>query len=170
MAAVHERPVRIANFSGYLGDRPEALTEVLAGDAVDVLIGDYLAEITLAALAGRHRTNRALGYAESFLAQIRPHLATVAARGLRVVTNAGGFHPAALATALREAATEAGVELVVAHVEGDNVLDRLAEFHTEGFALENLDTDAPIKDWGHDPIAANAYLGGFGIAEALRAS
>ncbi len=169
MAAVQERPVRIANFSGYLGDRPEALTEVLAGDAVDVLIGDYLAEITLAALAGRHRTNRALGYAESFLAQVRPHLATIAERGLRVVTNAGGFHPAALATALREAAAEVGVDLVVAHVEGDNVLDRLGALTDDGAQLAHLDTGLPLSSWGVEPMAANAYLGGWGIAAALAA-
>jgi hypothetical protein len=60
------------------------------------------------------------------------------------------------------------VPLAVAHVEGDNVLDRLPDFHRNGYAMEHLDTGAPLKDWGVDPIAANAYLGGFGIAEALR--
>jgi hypothetical protein len=169
MTPNRERAVRIANFSGYLGDRPEALSEVLAGDAVDVLIGDYLAEITLAALAGRYRSDRSLGYAESFLAQIRPHLATIAERGLRVVTNAGGFHPAALAAALRDAAAEAGVDLTVAHVEGDNVLDQLGALAADGHDLAHLDTGQPLRSWGVEPVAANAYLGGWGIAAALQA-
>ncbi|WP_181784775.1 acyclic terpene utilization AtuA family protein, partial [Pseudonocardia pini] len=161
---MNERSVRIGNFSGYLGDRFTAIDEALAGDPVDVLMGDYLAEVTLAALAADRR-----GYVAYVLKQLRPHLATLAERGTKVVTNAGGFDPAGLAAALRAEIAEAGVELVVAHVEGDNVLDRLGEFHREGHAMEHLDTGAPLKDWGVEPIAANSYLGGFGIAEALRA-
>jgi hypothetical protein len=161
------RPIRIANFSGYFGDRDEALTEVLGGDEVDVLMGDYLAEITLAALAARYRSDRSLGYAEPFLAQIRPHLAVIAARGMRVVTNAGGFHPAGLATGLRDAAREAGVTLTVAHVEGDNLLEQLPALQDAGHRLEHLDTGADLAGWGAQPIAANAYLGGWGIAAAL---
>jgi acyclic terpene utilization AtuA family protein len=163
-----ERSVRIGNFSGYLGDRYTAFDEAVAGDPVDVLMGDYLAEVTLAALSVAYRRGEP-GYVGYFLAQIKPHLATLAQRRIKVVTNAGGFDPAGLARALRELVAEAGVSLRVAHVEGDNVLDRLAEFHADGHGLEHLDTGAPVKDWGFDPIAANAYLGGFGIAEALRA-
>ncbi|WP_181783126.1 acyclic terpene utilization AtuA family protein, partial [Pseudonocardia pini] len=74
-------PLRVANFSGFLGDRRSALDEALAGDPVDVLIGDYLAEITMAAVAGRSR-GFSVGY---FLDQLRPHLATVAERGLKIV-------------------------------------------------------------------------------------
>ncbi|MCE0768336.1 DUF1446 domain-containing protein [Pseudonocardia kujensis] len=162
---MNERSVRIGNFSGYLGDRFTAIDEALAGDPVDVLMGDYLAEVTLAALAAdRH------GYVDYFRKQLLPHLATIAERGIKIVTNAGGFDPAGLAEALRQDVADAGVDLTVAHVEGDNVLHRLAEFHTDGHAMEHLDTGAPLKDWGVDPIAANSYLGGFGIAEALRAA
>jgi hypothetical protein len=159
---MNERSVRIGNFSGYLGDRFTAIDEALAGDPVDVLMGDYLAEVTLAALAADKR-----GYVAYFRKQLRPHLATIAERGIKIVTNAGGFDPAGLAAALREDIGD--LPLTVAHVEGDNVLDRLPDFHRDGHALENLDSGAPLKDWGVDPIAANAYLGGFGIAEALRA-
>jgi hypothetical protein len=165
---VAARAVRIGNFSGYLGDRFTAIDEALAGDPVDVLVGDYLAEVTLAGLAAAARRD-GRGYVGYFLRQLRPHLATLAERGVKVVSNAGGFDPAGLARELRRLVAEAGVELRVAHVEGDDVLDRLPEFDAEGFALENLDTGAPIKDWGLEPVAANAYLGGFGIAEALRA-
>lgn len=74
------RPVRIANFSGYLGDRRTAVDEVMAGDPVDVLMGDYLAEITLAALAARHRQDPAQGFVAYFLEQVRPHLPAIAER------------------------------------------------------------------------------------------
>jgi hypothetical protein len=161
------RPIRIANFSGYLGDRYTAIDEAMAGDPVDVLMGDYLAEVTLAALSARYRKDPSRGYVEYFLRQIEPHLATLAERGIKVVTNAGGFHPAALAAALRELAEATGVRLNVAHVEGDNVVSRLAKYEQAGHLLENLDTGAPLSSWGVEPMAANAYLGGWGIAAAL---
>lgn len=165
---VNDRPVRIANISGYLGDRYTAVDEAMAGDPVDVLQGDYLAEVTLAALAaaaGRGRPGW-VGYA---LDQLVPHLPEIARRGMKVVTNAGGFDPAGMADAVRAKVAEAGLSLRVAHVGGDDVFARLAEFHAEGHAMENLDTGEPIKDWGVEPVAANAYLGGFGIAAALGA-
>lgn len=161
-----DRAIRIANFSGYLGDRYTALAEALDGDPVDVLAGDYLAEITLAMLAARHRRDPARGYVEYFLDQLRPHLATLAERGVKVVTNAGGFHPAGLAEAVRAAAAEAGVALSVAHVEGDNILAGLDELAAE-HPLTHLDTGRPLSSWETTPIAANAYLGGWGIAAAL---
>lgn len=163
------RPVRIANFSGYLGDRASALDEVMAGDPVDVLMGDYLAEVTVAALAARHRQHADLGFAEPFLTQVRPHLAQIVRRGVKVVTNAGGFHPAGLAAALRAAGAEDGVPLAVAHVDGDDLLPRLAELQAGGAELQNLDSGAPLASWGVAPIAASAYLGGWGIAAALAA-
>ncbi|MDN5914966.1 MAG: DUF1446 domain-containing protein [Pseudonocardia sp.] len=125
-------PIRIGNFSGYLGDRFTAIDEVLAGDPVDVLMGDYLAEVTLAALAVGYRKNARGGYVAYVAHQLEPHLATLAERGIKVVTNAGGFNPSG------------------------HVLDRLAEFHTDGHGMEHLDTGAPLKDWGVEPIAANS--------------
>ena len=161
------RPIRIGNFSGYLGDRFTAVDEALAGDPVDVLIGDYLAEFTLAGLSARYRQDRDSGYVEYFLEQLRPHLATLVERGIKVVANAGGFNPAGLAAALRELAAQDGVELSVAHVEGDNLLPALPELRAAGELLPNMDTGAPLSAWGCEPIAANAYLGGWGIAAAL---
>jgi len=166
---VARRPIRIGDFSGYLGDRFTALDEALAGDPVDVLIGDYLAEITLAALSARHRQDPARGYVEYFVDQVRPHLGTLAERGIRLVANAGGFNPAALAARLRELAEADGAPLRIAHVDGDNVLDRLDELRRAGNRLEHLDTGATLAEWGAEPLAANAYLGGWGIAAALEA-
>lgn len=164
-----ERAIRIGDFSGYLGDRFTALDEALAGDPVDVLVGDYLAEITLAALSLRYQRDPSRGYVEYFVDQIRPHLAALAERGVKVVTNAGGFHPAALASKLRELAASDGVSLRVAHIDGDNVLDQLPEYQRNGHRLENLDSGAALAEWDAAPLAANAYLGGWGIAAALDA-
>lgn len=171
------RPLRLANFSGYLGDRFTALAEVLDGDPVDVLTADYLAEITLATLSALHARDGRKGYVDAFVSQIRPQLPRIAERGLKVVTNAGGFHPAALAEHLRGLVAAAGLDLQVAHVEGDNLLPRLAELRAAGHVLPHLDTGEPLATWGASPerrdgaqaIAANAYLGGWGIARALAA-
>lgn len=163
------QPVRIANFSGYYGDRYTAIDEAMAGDPIDVLMGDYLAEVTLASLSTRYKEDTSRGYVEYFLKQIKPHLPAIAERGIKVVTNAGGFNPAALAVALRELVEQSGADLKVAHVQGDNVFARLGELQEEGHLLENLDTGEPLSSWGFEPIAANAYLGGWGIAAALEA-
>lgn len=169
------RPIRLANFSGYLGDRFTALSEVLAGDPVDVLVADYLAEITLAHLAAVHAKDGRKGYVDTFVAQVRPHLATIAERGLKLVANAGGFHPEALAAHLRGLVQAAGLDLQVAHVEGDNLLKRMPALRAAGHVLPHLDTGEPLAVWGVDDqhpegaplIASNAYLGGWGIARAL---
>ncbi|MER7014715.1 acyclic terpene utilization AtuA family protein [Saccharopolyspora sp. NPDC000359] len=113
------RAVRIGGFSDYLGDRRRALAEAVAGGPCDVLIGDHLAESTLAVLAARHCGDPAKGYVEYFLDQLRPHLAE---RGTRVVVNAGGFNPAGPAGAMRALVAGSGTTLRVAHVEGDPVV------------------------------------------------
>lgn len=161
------RPLRLANFSGYLGDRFSALDEVLGGDPVDVLTADYLAEITLAGLAAAHQRDGRKGYVELFVAQLTPQLARIAEKRLRLVTNAGGFNPQALAERLRALIAEAGLALRVAHVAGDNLIERLPALRAEGQALPHLDTGEPLSAWGPQPMAANAYLGGWGIAAAL---
>lgn len=164
------RPVHIANFSGYLGDRPDALTEVLSSsDRIDVLVGDYLAEVTLAALAGdlQNPDSKRRGYVGYFVRQIEPHLAVLSERGIKVVTNAGGFDPSGLAKVLRTKIADLGLALQVAHVEGDDLLAKLDDLQANGHELSNLDTSKPLSSWEHEPISANAYLGGWGIAAAL---
>lgn len=161
-------PLVVASFSGYFGDRASALDEAMAGDPLHVLIGDYLAEITLAGISARFRKDPSQGYAEYFVRQVQPHLAGIAARGVKLVTNAGGLNPRALAQVLRGLIAEAGLALKVACVEGDNVLDRLALLQAAGHPLRHLDTGAPLASWGRAPISANAYLGAWGIAAALR--
>lgn len=162
-----KRAVRIANFSGYFGDRYTAIDEVMSGDSVDVLMGDYLAEITLAALAKGYLRNPEKGYVEYFVDQLKPHLKTIAERNCKVVTNAGGFNPRALATVLKKMIAEEQLALRVAYVDGDNILGTLSALFVAGHRFESLDTGLPLASWGHEPIVANAYLGGWGIAAAL---
>jgi hypothetical protein len=158
--------VRIANCAGWLWDRFSGLRDALAGP-VDVVTGDYLAEPTLRQLAMEKQKNPELGYARSFLAQFTDAVDLLVERRARLVVDAGGLNPAGLAVECRRVIADAGHRLVVAHVEGDDVLTGV----TEGAfgALEHLDDGRPLSAWGHDPGTANAYLGGWGITAALAA-
>ncbi|MHC1563421.1 acyclic terpene utilization AtuA family protein [Actinomycetospora sp. C-140] len=156
------RPVRVANCAGWLWDRFSGLRDALAGP-VDVVTGDYLAEPTLRQLALERAKDPALGYAQSFLAQFTDAVGLLAERGARLVVDAGGLNPAGLADEVRRVIADAGLGLVVAHVEGDDLSARLDALG----ALEHLDTGVPLADSGLEPTTANAYLGGWGIAAAL---
>ncbi len=158
-------PVRIANCSGFFGDRLAAAREQVEGGPIDVLTGDWLAELTMLILARqRLKHGPGAGYARTFLAQMEEVLGTCLERGIKVVSNAGGLDPAGCATALREVAERLGLAPRIAVVEGDDVLGRL-----EGQSLVNLDTGEPFASVGMPALTANAYLGGFGIAAALSA-
>ncbi|CAL9302698.1 acyclic terpene utilization AtuA family protein [Streptomyces sp. SudanB66_2053] len=139
-------PLRVGNFSGFYGDRFSALREMLDGGEVDVLTGDYLAELTMLILARDRLKDPSAGYARTFLRQLEDTLGLAHDKGVRIVTNAGGLNPAGLADAIRELAGRLGVPVRVAHVEGDDLTAR----HPGS-------------------LAAHAYLGGFGIAACLRA-
>ncbi|WP_229924312.1 acyclic terpene utilization AtuA family protein [Streptomyces sulfonofaciens] len=141
--------MRIGNFSGFYGDRFDALSDMLAGGGLDVLTGDYLAELTMLILGRDRLRDPALGYAKTFLRQLEGCLGLAHERGVRIVTNAGGVNPASLAARIRELAGRLGIPLRVAHVLGDDLIGR--------------------GDWGEGVVTAHAYLGGHGIAACLRA-
>ncbi|MGH9016803.1 MAG: acyclic terpene utilization AtuA family protein [Acidimicrobiales bacterium] len=158
--------LRVANCSGFYGDRLAAAREMVDGGPVDVLTGDYLAELTMLILFKARQRDRSLGYARTFYRQMEEVLGTCLDRGIKIVANAGGLNPAGLAQRVRELATEIGVPAVVAHVEGDDILGRLPALRAAGNNLAHLDTGAPLAA-EVAPVSANAYLGGFGIAAAL---
>jgi len=160
------RPLRIGNCSGFYGDRFAAMREMLEGGDLDVLTGDYLAELTMMILFRIRVKDPNGGYATSFLRQLEDCLGLAWEKGVRVVVNAGGLNPAGCAGAVRDLAQRLGLTVKVAHVEGDDVLPRMSELRDAGVALPNLDTGAPLLA---DPLTANAYLGGWGIAAALDA-
>jgi hypothetical protein len=158
--------LRIANASGFYGDRLSAAREMVEGGPIDVLTGDYLAELTMAILhKGRARGSG--GWAVTFLRQMEEVLGACLDRGIKVVTNAGGLNPAGLAEELSKLAERLGLRARIAHIEGDDLLARIPELQASGCELRNLDTGAPLSAIGGKPITANAYLGGWGIAEAL---
>jgi len=137
--------IRIANCSGFYGDRLAAAREMVEGGPIDVLTGDYLAELTMLILWKNLQSGRG-GYARTFLRQLEDVLGTCVERGIRIVTNAGGLDPAGLADRVREVAERLGVRVRVAHIEGDDLRSRFP-----------------------DAVTANAYLGCWGIVAALEA-
>lgn len=144
-------PIRIGNCSGFYGDRLSAMREMLEGAStdgqrLDVLTGDYLAELTMLILGRDQMKDASLGYARTFVRQLEDCLGLALEQGVRIVANAGGLNPAGLADKVREVARGLGLDPQVAHVEGDDV-------RALGFA---------------GALTANAYLGGLGIAAALR--
>ena len=162
------RAVRIANCSGFYGDRISAAREMLAGP-IDVLTGDYLAELTMLILWKARQADPRLGYARTFLRQMEDVLGTCLERGVKVVANAGGLNPAGLAAELRKLAGRLGLAARIAYITGDDLVARLPALAGRGIDLANLDTGVPLAGAGLPVVTANAYLGGWGIAAALEA-
>lgn len=162
-------PLRVANISGYWGDRMGVAREMVEGGPVDVLTGDYLAELTMLLLYKTRQRRPDEGYARTFLTQMEGVLGTCLDRGIKVVVNAGGLNPAGMANDLRALAEKLGLAPKVAHIEGDDVLPRLEDFMANGITLNNIDTGESLAQRNVQPLTANAYLGAWGIVEALNA-
>ncbi len=151
MTAPDQPVLRIGNCSGFYGDRMSAMREMLEGGPLDVLTGDYLAELTMLILGRDLMKDSSAGYARTFVRQVEEALGLALERGVRIVSNAGGLNPAALAARLREVAEALGLRPVIAHVEGDDLRTRSTALGYPG------------------ALTANAYLGAGGIAAALSA-
>ena len=163
------RPVRIANSSGFYGDRAAAAREMVEGGPIDVLTGDYLAELTMLILWKAQQKDPATGYARTVLAQLEHVLGTCLDRGIKIVNNAGGLNPSGLAREFGALAERLGLHPKISYVTGDDLLPRLDKFLSNGQALAHLDTGQPLSGAGGKPVTANAYLGGWGITAALGA-
>jgi len=167
MAGAAKPVLRIANCSGFYGDRLSAAREMVEGGPIDFLTGDYLAELTLLILWKMKQKDSEGGYAKTFLKQMEEVLGTCLDKGIKVVTNAGGLNPAALAVRMRALADGLGLQANIAHIEGDDILAKLPDLQAGGEELAHLDSGQPLAASGVQPIAANAYLGAWGIVEAL---
>jgi Acyclic terpene utilisation family protein AtuA len=159
-------PIRIANCSGFYGDRLSAAREMVEGGPIDVLTGDWLAELTMLILARTRATRPGGGYARSFVTQMEQVMGTCLDRGIKVVANAGGLDPQGCAEAVAEVAAGLGLSPTIAHVSGDDLLPRLDELVAAGVDLAHIDTGESLGDTTRF-VSANAYLGCWGIVEAL---
>jgi hypothetical protein len=155
------RTVIIAGASGAWGDSPRAIGQLLR-EPVDYLMMDYLAEVTMSLLARARLKDPEAGFAPDFVAYLKPHLAQIAARGIKVVTNAGGVNPLACRAALQAACDALGLRLRIAAVVGDDVLPLTDDLRREGVREAFSGSELPPR-----LLSANAYLGALPIAAAL---
>ena len=158
-----ERHLRIGCGCGFWGDSAAGPAQLVARGDIDVLVLDYLSEITLSLLATARRKRPELGYTPDFIGQVmRPLAAEIAARKIKVIANAGGVNPRACAAALAAVLRELGVRLSIAVVVGDDVSAELAALRDAGVPDIESGRALPLQT-----VSANAYLGAFPIAAAL---
>lgn len=155
-------PLRIGGASAFWGDSNDGVRQLVEKGECDFLVFDYLAELTLSIMAGARARKPELGYATDFVLAVAPLLKALKAGGTKVLSNAGGINPHACASALRDAARAAGVELRIAVVEGDDLLPREGEIRAAG--VREMWTRAPLPS---SLTTMNAYLGAAPIVAAL---
>jgi hypothetical protein len=157
----------IANFSAFYGDRLSAAKEMVQGGPIDVLTGDYLAELTMAILFRDRLRDSKTGYAKTFLKQMEEVMGECLDKNIRVVANAGGLNPRGLARELETLAGSLGLHPKIAYIQGDDLMDRLESLQEKGESFTNMDNGISLKEANARPISANVYFGGWGIAGAL---
>lgn len=158
-------PIRIANCSGFFGDRMTGAKEMVEGGPIDVLTGDWLAELTMLILAKTQAKRPGGGYAGTFVTQLEDVMGTCLDRGIKVVSNAGGLDPEGCAEAVAALAQKLGLHPKIAFVRGDDLMPNIDGFIAQD-ALLNFENGEPIKD-ARRFMTANAYLGCWGIVDAL---
>ncbi|MCC6706557.1 MAG: DUF1446 domain-containing protein [Gammaproteobacteria bacterium] len=166
MSGVSTKPVvRVGCGAGFWGDSAAGPAQLVRHGALDYLVMDYLAEITMSILARMKAGDADAGYATDFVSAVmKPLLADIARQGMKVVTNAGGVNPLACKAALEKVAADAGIKLRVAAVLGDDLAADLDALRAAG--IVEMDSGAPLPA---KLASINAYLGATPIAAALAA-
>ena len=160
--------IKIANCSGYYGDELSAAKELVDGGPIDVLTGDYLAELTMAILYGQKiQRGEDKGYVGTFLKQIKDVAASCKEKNIKIVSNAGGLNPRSMAHEIEQILNDLSIDLKVAYIDGDDLMPRMSELQENGESFINIEKEIALDESGCDPLTANAYLGAWGIKEAL---
>ena len=160
--------IRIGNCSGFYGDKLSAAKELVEGGPIDVLTGDYLAELTMAILYNQKlQRGEDKGYVGTFLKQLKEVAKTCKEKNIKIISNAGGLNPESMAKEVVSILAEINVDAKVAYIDGDNLIDELEKLQTQGESFENIDRKIPLFESGYKVLTANTYLGCWGIKEAL---
>ena len=160
--------IKIANCSGYYGDKLSAAKELVDGGPIDVLTGDYLAELTMTILYNQKlKRGEDKGYVGTFLKQIKEVAKSCKEKNIKIISNAGGLNPKSMANEIKKILNEQSIDMNVAYIDGDDLLPRMKELSDEGETFQNIDKKILLDDSGYTTLTANAYLGAWGIKEAL---
>ena len=159
--------IRIANCSGFFGDRLSAAREMVQGGPIDALTGDWLAELTMLILSRIQAKAPGAGYARTFVTQMEEVMGECLDKNIKVVSNAGGLNPQGCADAVQEIADRLGLNPSIAYVAGDDLAPRLGELIEAGNDFSHLDTGESLGELADRIVTANAYIGCWGIVEAL---
>ena len=163
-----DNSIRIANCSGFYGDKLSIARDMIEGGPIDVLTGDYLAELTMTILYNQKlKRGEDHGYVGTFLKQFKDVAKLAQEKDIKIVTNAGGLNPSSMAAAVEEIVQELNLDLKVAYIEGDDLMPRIDELYKGGETLTNIDKALDLQNYKKKPITANAYLGAWGIKQAL---
>lgn len=162
-----KKTIHIGGASGYWGESAMATPQLLAHPDLDYLVYDYLAEITMSIMARAKAKDPSRGFATDFVELVmKPFAAQIAAKGVKVIANAGGVNPQACGAAVRALVAEKGLDLKVAVITGDDFMKNRDKIATEG--IVDMFSKTPFPDV-EKIMSINAYLGAFPIAKALRA-
>ena len=160
--------IKIANCSGFYGDKLSAAKDLVDGGPIDVLTGDYLAELTMAILFGQKmQRGEDKGYVGTFLKQINQIAKSCKDKNIKIVSNAGGLNPKSMAIEIEKILKEQSIDLKVAYIDGDDLMPTISNLKKSGEEFKNIDKDKKLDESGYSPLTANAYLGAWGIKEAL---
>ncbi|MBR9911401.1 MAG: DUF1446 domain-containing protein [Gammaproteobacteria bacterium] len=163
------KSVKVACGQGFYGDSLRPSLRALEVGGIDYLCFDALAELTLAILAKDRAKNPEFGYTKDLPDMMLQLLPQAKKNGTVIITNGGGLNPACAAKAIVELAKANGIEGVrVAYVEGDDVLDSLNQWQSDGVDLSDYDSGAEFTALKDSPIFANVYLGADSICAALK--
>ena len=160
--------IKIANCSGFYGDKLSAAKDLVEGGPIDVLTGDYLAELTMTILYGQKlQRGEDKGYVGTFLKQVKEIAKTCDEKNIKIVTNAGGLNPKSMASEIQKILEEQAVEMKVAYIDGDDLMPEMSNLIGSGEEFVNIDKNISLKNSGYTPLTSNVYLGAWGIKEAL---
>ena len=160
--------IKIANCSGFYGDKLSAAKDLVDGGPIDVLTGDYLAELTMAILFGQKmQRGEDKGYVGTFLKQINQIAKSCKEKNIKIVSNAGGLNPKSMAIEIEKILKEQSIDMKVAYIDGDDLMPKISNLKKSGEEFKNIDKGKKLDESGYSPLTANAYLGAWGIKEAL---
>ena len=160
---LEKKKIRIGCASGFWGDTSTAAKQLIDDNNIDYLVFDFLAEVTMSILAGAKLKNPNLGYATDFVTQLTPLLKDIHTKKIKIISNAGGINPESCRSILVEEAKKIGVDLKIAIVFGDDLINDLDEL--KKLDIKEIDTKEPLPE---NILSVNAYLGAPAIAAALK--